>query len=145
MMSDGNPGESTDRWSARASAEYHAAWDGLGGRTAPHDDHRDNRRATRGRRSSTPTVPHTPVTTVHITGPGGIVQLDAGRIEFNPDGTVASISGPHPQLQGPDLLLRSAALTRPAKSAHPELRIAAAAHPPILCTVGNWRGGVAWR
>jgi len=38
--------------------------------------------------------------TVHITGPGGIVQLDAGRIKFNPDGTVASISGPHPQLLG---------------------------------------------
>jgi len=30
MMSGVNPGESTDRWSARASAEYHAAWDGLG-------------------------------------------------------------------------------------------------------------------
>jgi len=38
--------------------------------------------------------------TVHITGPGGIVQLDAGRIIFNPDGTVASISGPHPQFEG---------------------------------------------
>ena len=30
MMSGVNPGESTDRWSARAAAEYHAAWDGLG-------------------------------------------------------------------------------------------------------------------
>ena len=30
MMSGVNPGEATDRWSARAAAEYHAAWDGLG-------------------------------------------------------------------------------------------------------------------
>jgi hypothetical protein len=38
--------------------------------------------------------------TVHVMGPGGPVQLDAGRILFNPDGTVASISGPHPQFEG---------------------------------------------
>ena len=38
--------------------------------------------------------------TVHVTGPGGMVQLDAGRILFNPDGTVARISGPHPQFEG---------------------------------------------
>lgn len=38
--------------------------------------------------------------TVHVKGPGGLVQLDAGRIVFNADGTVASISGPHPQFEG---------------------------------------------
>jgi hypothetical protein len=38
--------------------------------------------------------------TVHIKGPGGIVQLDAGQIVFNADGTVAYIRGPHPQFEG---------------------------------------------
>ena len=38
--------------------------------------------------------------TVHIKGPGGIVQLDAGQIVFNNDGTVAYMRGPHPQAQG---------------------------------------------
>ncbi|WP_406831250.1 hypothetical protein ABEG17_00295 [Pedococcus sp. KACC 23699] len=38
--------------------------------------------------------------TVHISGPGGIVQHDAGRVEFNPDGSIAVIKGPHPQLLG---------------------------------------------
>ena len=39
--------------------------------------------------------------TVHIKGPdGSIVQLDAGQIVFNADGTVASIHGPHPQFEG---------------------------------------------
>jgi hypothetical protein len=38
--------------------------------------------------------------TVHIQGPGGIVQLDAGQIAFNPDGSVAYIHGPHPQFEG---------------------------------------------
>jgi len=37
--------------------------------------------------------------TVHIKGPGGIVQLDAGQVVFNPDGTV-TIHGPHPQFEG---------------------------------------------
>ena len=35
--------------------------------------------------------------TVHITGPGGIVQQDAGQIAFNADGSVAYVHGPHPQ------------------------------------------------
>jgi hypothetical protein len=38
--------------------------------------------------------------TVHIQGPGGIVQLDAGQIAFNPDGSVAYVRGPHPQFEG---------------------------------------------
>ena len=38
--------------------------------------------------------------TVHILGPGGIVQLDAGQIVFNEDGSVAYIRGPHPQFEG---------------------------------------------
>jgi hypothetical protein len=38
--------------------------------------------------------------TVHIKGPGGIVQLDAGEIVFNEDGTVSYIHGPHPQFEG---------------------------------------------
>jgi hypothetical protein len=38
--------------------------------------------------------------TVHISGPGGIVQRDAGRVELNPDGSVAVVRGPHPQVQG---------------------------------------------
>jgi hypothetical protein len=38
--------------------------------------------------------------TVHIQGPGGIVQLDAGQIAFNQDGSVAYIHGPHPQFEG---------------------------------------------
>lgn len=38
--------------------------------------------------------------TVHISGPGGLVQHDAGQIDFNPDGTVAVIRGPHPQFEG---------------------------------------------
>ncbi len=37
--------------------------------------------------------------TVHIQGPG-IVQLDAGQIGFNPDGSVAYLHGPHPQALG---------------------------------------------
>ena len=37
--------------------------------------------------------------TVHIQGPG-IVQLDAGQIGYNPDGSVSYIHGPHPQLLG---------------------------------------------
>jgi hypothetical protein len=37
--------------------------------------------------------------TVHVQGPG-IVQLDAGQIGFNPDGTVAYLHGPHPQALG---------------------------------------------
>jgi hypothetical protein len=38
--------------------------------------------------------------TVHIQGPGGIVQLDAGQIAFNSDGSVAYIHGRHPQFEG---------------------------------------------
>jgi hypothetical protein len=38
--------------------------------------------------------------TVHIKGPGGIVQQDAGQIGFNEDGSVAYIHGPHPQAEG---------------------------------------------
>ena len=37
---------------------------------------------------------------VHIKGPGGIVQQDAGQVVFNSDGTVAYIHGPHPQFLG---------------------------------------------
>jgi hypothetical protein len=37
---------------------------------------------------------------VHILGPGGIVQLDAGRLVENPDGSVAFLAGPHPQFLG---------------------------------------------
>lgn len=37
--------------------------------------------------------------TVHIEG-SGIVQLDAGQIGFNPDGSVAYLHGPHPQALG---------------------------------------------
>jgi hypothetical protein len=38
--------------------------------------------------------------TVHIKGPGGIVQQDAGGIGFNADGSVAYVHGPHPQALG---------------------------------------------
>ncbi|MDP9223078.1 MAG: hypothetical protein M3P18_04350, partial [Actinomycetota bacterium] len=38
--------------------------------------------------------------TVHIKGPGGIVQQDAGQVGFNADGSVAYIHGPHPQSKG---------------------------------------------
>ena len=39
--------------------------------------------------------------TVHIEGVGpGLVQHDAGQITFNPDGSIASIHGPHPQFEG---------------------------------------------
>ena len=38
--------------------------------------------------------------TVHIQGPAGMVQHDAGQIVFNPDGSVAAIRGPHPQFEG---------------------------------------------
>jgi hypothetical protein len=38
--------------------------------------------------------------TAHVKGPRGVVQLNAGEIIFNPDGTVASYSGPHSQLEG---------------------------------------------
>ena len=38
--------------------------------------------------------------TVHIKGPGGIVQQDAGQIGFNADGSVAYVHGPHPQALG---------------------------------------------
>jgi hypothetical protein len=38
--------------------------------------------------------------TVHIKGPGGIVQQDAGAIGFNADGSVAYVHGPHPQALG---------------------------------------------
>jgi hypothetical protein len=38
--------------------------------------------------------------TVHIQGPAGMVQHDAGQIVFNPDGSVAAIHGPHPQFEG---------------------------------------------
>jgi hypothetical protein len=37
--------------------------------------------------------------TVHIQGPG-IVQLDAGQVGFNADGSISYIRGPHPQLLG---------------------------------------------
>lgn len=37
--------------------------------------------------------------TVHIQGPG-IVQLDAGQIAFDPNGSVAYVHGPHPQALG---------------------------------------------
>ena len=36
---------------------------------------------------------------VHIQGPGGIVQRDAGRVVFDPDGNPVTIDGPHPQLE----------------------------------------------
>lgn len=32
--------------------------------------------------------------TVHIKGPGGIVQLDAGQVQFNPDGTIDLLLSP---------------------------------------------------
>jgi hypothetical protein len=38
--------------------------------------------------------------TVHIQGPAGMVQHDAGQIVFNADGSVAAIHGPHPQFEG---------------------------------------------
>jgi hypothetical protein len=39
--------------------------------------------------------------TVHIQGPGGIVQRDAGQIVYSDlDETVAYVHGPHPQLFG---------------------------------------------
>jgi len=38
--------------------------------------------------------------TVHIQGPGGIVQLDAGEIVRDADGNVLYTHGPHPQLSG---------------------------------------------
>ena len=38
--------------------------------------------------------------TVHIQGPGGIVQLDAGQIVYNAAGDVLYTHGPHPQLSG---------------------------------------------
>ena len=38
--------------------------------------------------------------TVHIQGPGGIVQLDAGQIVRDADGNVLYTNGPHPQLSG---------------------------------------------
>jgi hypothetical protein len=38
--------------------------------------------------------------TVHIQGPAGMVQHDAGQIVFNSDGSVAAIHGPHPQFEG---------------------------------------------
>jgi hypothetical protein len=38
--------------------------------------------------------------TVHIKGPAGIVQLDAGQIVFDADGAVTYIRGPHPQFEG---------------------------------------------
>lgn len=37
---------------------------------------------------------------MHIKGPGGIVQQDAGQIVFDADGAVAYIRGPHPQFEG---------------------------------------------
>jgi hypothetical protein len=37
---------------------------------------------------------------VHIRGPGGIVQRDAGRVVFDPNGNPVTIDGPHPQLEG---------------------------------------------
>jgi len=39
--------------------------------------------------------------TTHIQGPGaGLVMLDAGQVVYDPDGTVAYVHGPHPQLFG---------------------------------------------
>jgi hypothetical protein len=38
--------------------------------------------------------------TVHIQGPGGIVQLDAGQIVRDADDNVLYTHGPHPQLSG---------------------------------------------
>ncbi len=38
--------------------------------------------------------------TVHIQGPRGIVQHDAGQIVFDADGNVVAIHGPHPQFLG---------------------------------------------
>jgi hypothetical protein len=38
--------------------------------------------------------------TVHIQGPGGIVNRDAGQVVFNPDGSVSYTRGPHEQLSG---------------------------------------------
>jgi len=38
--------------------------------------------------------------TVHIKGPGGIVQQDAGGIGFTADGDVTYVHGPHPQALG---------------------------------------------
>jgi hypothetical protein len=38
--------------------------------------------------------------TVHIQGPGGIVQRDAGQIVRDADGNVLYTHGPHPQLNG---------------------------------------------
>jgi hypothetical protein len=38
--------------------------------------------------------------TVHVQGPHGIVQRDAGQLVFGPDGSVVAIHGPHPQFEG---------------------------------------------
>jgi hypothetical protein len=38
--------------------------------------------------------------TVHIQGPGGIVQLDAGQIVRDADGNILYVVGPHPQALG---------------------------------------------
>jgi hypothetical protein len=38
--------------------------------------------------------------TVHIQGPGGIVQLDAGQIIRDGDGNILYVVGPHPQALG---------------------------------------------
>ena len=37
---------------------------------------------------------------VHIQGPNGIVQHDAGQVVFDADGNVVAIHGPHPQFLG---------------------------------------------
>ncbi len=37
---------------------------------------------------------------VHIQGPRGIVQHDAGQVVFDADGNVVAIHGPHPQFLG---------------------------------------------
>jgi hypothetical protein len=38
--------------------------------------------------------------TVHIEGPAGMVQHDAGQIVFDANGNVTAIHGPHPQFEG---------------------------------------------
>ena len=40
--------------------------------------------------------------TVHIQGPAGMVQHDAGQIVFNPDGSVAALHGPRPAHASPE-------------------------------------------
>jgi len=37
---------------------------------------------------------------IHVQGASGLVIRDAGLIQFNPDGSVVYLRGPHPSLEG---------------------------------------------